>query len=181
MTTSTKLQSYGWTTIALHWLSVVALVISFLTGEALEDSCDGGQAAILADHLLWASVLAVPLLARIGWRMREGFLRTAEQRPILHLIARAVMTGLLLSIGGAVVTGFLLPWSLGTPLEIGVLSISSPLPPSPAFHGLLATLHGLFAYLWLPLLALHLLGALKHFLLDGDQVFLGMLISNRER
>ena len=181
MTTSTALQPYGWTTIVLHWLSVFALVVSFLTGEALEDSGDDGRAAVLADHLLWASILAVPLLARIGWRMREGFLRTADQRPMLHLVSRVVMIGLLLSIGGAVITGFLLPWSLGNPLEIGSLAIGSPLPPSPALHGLMETLHGVFAHLWLPLLALHVLGALKHFLLDGDQVFLGMLISNRER
>jgi cytochrome b561 len=83
--TSTVLQPYGWTTIVLHWLGVFALVVSFLTGEALEDIGDDGRAAVLADHLLWASILAVPLLARIGWRMREGFLRTADQRPMLHL------------------------------------------------------------------------------------------------
>ena len=90
------------------------------------------------------------------------------------------MVGLLLSIGGAVLTGFLLPWSLGNPLEIGVLSMDSPLARSLTLHGLLESLHRVFAFLWLPLLVLHILGALKHFLVDGDQVFIGMLISNRE-
>ena len=180
MTTSTKLQAYGWTTIAFHWLSVIAVAISFLTGTPLGDVGREGQDTALADHLFWASLLAVPLLARIAWRMSEGFLRTSDQVGVLRIISRVVMVGLLLSVGGAVVTGFLLPWSLGNPLDIGVVSIGSPLPRSAAMHALLASLHDVFAYLWLPLLAVHILGALKHFLVDGDDVFIGMLISNRE-
>lgn len=174
-------ETYGWTTIALHWLSVVALVISFLTGEVLEGANGDGRGAILASHVFWASLLAIPLLARIGWRLHEGFLSTAEQSRLLKIISRIVMIGLLISICGAVISGFLLPWSLGEPLEIGALSISSPLPRWPALHGLLEGLHGLFAHLWLPLVILHILGALKHLFLDGDQVFMGILISKRER
>jgi len=180
MTTSTKRQAYGWTTIAFHWLSVVAVVISFLTGTPLGDVGLEEPDTALADHLLWASLLAVPLLARIAWRVSEGFLQTSDQVGVLRLISRVVMVGLLVSVGGAVITGFLLPWSLGNPLNIGVVSISSPLARSATLHALLVSLHDVFAYLWLPLLAVHILGALKHFLVDGDDVFIGMLISNRE-
>lgn len=91
-----------------------------------------------------------------------------------ELTARLVMIGFLISIVGAVLSGLLLPWSAGRPLEVGGISLASPMDSSRGFYELLEGAHELFSHLWLPLLPLHVLGALKHLLVNRDGVFSGM-------
>lgn len=163
-----ELDHYGWTSIILHWIGAAALVASFLTGEGLEGVAGDARQIAYANHVFWATLLAVPLIARIAWRMRKGFAVTTFQNRWLHLLSRVVMIGFLVSIFAAVLSGILLPWSIGAALDIGPVSIPSPMPVSRAFHSFLEGAHGWASHLWLPLLLLHVLGALKHGIIDRD-------------
>ena len=167
-------ERYGWTSIALHWLGAVALVASFVTGDPLEEAVGAERAAAYASHVLWATILGIPLIARIAWRIRNGFKPNPRQHVALRFLARAVMIGFLGSIAGAVVTGLLLPWTDGLALEIGALVVPSPMPSLPGLHGFMQDAHNLLSHIWIPLLLLHLLGALKHLILDRDHVFGGI-------
>ena len=169
-----KTGTYGWTSIVLHWLGAAALIASFLTGEALEDVSGGARASAYATHVTWGVILAVPLLARVIWRSIEGFKRTSTQHWAFEWAARVVMIGLLISIAGAVLSGLFLPWTAGQPLEIGGLSLASPFGRMGGVHELLEEAHELFSHLWLPLILLHILGALKHLIINRDGVFAGI-------
>ena len=169
-----KTSRYGWPSIALHWLGAIALVASFLTGEAMEEATGAARASAYSIHVTWATILAVPLLARVFWRSIDGFKRTGQQHWAFELAARLVMIGFLVSITGAVLSGLLLPWSAGRPLEIGGLSLASPMSAWRDLHEMLEGAHELFSHLWLPLLLLHILGALKHLVINRDGVFAGM-------
>jgi len=169
-----KSAPYGWPSIALHWLGAIALVASFLTGEAMEDATGAARASAYAVHVTWGTILAVPLLARVFWRSIAGFKRTSQRHWAFALAARLVMIGFLITIVGAVVSGLLLPWSAGRSLDIGGLSLASPMSAWRDLHELLEQAHDLFSHLWLPLLLLHVLGALKHLVVNRDGVFSGM-------
>ena len=167
-------ERYGWASIVLHWLGAVALVFSFTTGDPLEDLTGVERLSAYDNHVLWATILGIALIARVAWRIRGGFKRNPNQHVALRILARAVMIGFLISIVGAVVSGLLLPWTEGQPLEIGALIIASPMPSQPALYGFMNGAHGLFSHIWIPLLLLHSLGALKHLIIDRDGVFGGI-------
>jgi len=165
-------QHYGGISIALHWLVLVAMIVSFITGERLEDG--GADASGYAAHVGWAFIFSIPILLRIVWRGIDGFKQTSSQSRGLHLLSRFVMVAFLVVTGVAVVSGLLLPWSHGDALVIASLNISSPVAYEYLPHDLLEGLHGLSSHLWIPLLLLHVLGALKHALIDRDGVFGGI-------
>ena len=74
-----------------------------------------------------------------------------------------------------IVTGYLLPWSGGRDLVIfEALRIPSPFAGNGAFHELMEEAHDIAGHAFLPLLALHVLGALKHAFVDKDSVLLRM-------
>lgn len=171
--------SYGWTSITLHWIGAVAILVSYLTGEAMED--DRGASSIFADHVSWAAILAVPLAARVAWRIIDGVKKTSDQAAIFHLASKIVMAGLLLAIVLSVVSGFLLPWSLGNPVEVFSFSIASPLPPMRELHEVMEEVHEVSTHLFIPLVALHVAGALKHAVIDRDGVLKGICVPSRNR
>lgn len=173
MNSSNTNSHYCGLSIFLHWLCVVALIGSFVTGEQLEGP-SASRADAYVNHVSWSFLLGIPLLVRIVWRCIDGFRHTAPQHALLHIVSRVVMISFLIVSGGAVITGLLLPWSSGEDLNIASLSVASPFGPDLLSHEPLEQLHSLFSHLWIPLLLLHVLGALKHALIDKDQVFYGI-------
>lgn len=167
---------YGWTTIMLHWIGAFAILVSYLTGEMLEDRGGG-----IGSHVSWAAVLAIPLIIRVIWRMVDGIRRTSDQPAIFYLASKIVMVGFLVTIAVSVVTGVLLPWSLGNPLEVFSLSIPSPLPRMRDLHEVLEETHEVAVHLFIPLVALHVAGALKHAFIDRDNVLKGIFVPVRDR
>jgi len=166
------ISNYGWTTIVLHWIGAIAILVSYLTGEAMEDRSAGAYAS----HVSWAAVLAIPLIVRVVWRMADGIRRTSDQAAIFHLASKIVMIGFLVTIVVSVVTGILLPWSVGNPLEVFSLSIPSPLPRMRELHEVLEETHEVAVHLFIPLVALHIAGALKHAFVDRDNVLKGIFL-----
>ena len=65
-----------------------------------------------------------------------------------------------------VVSGYLLPWTLGRELEVFGFGIPSPMRANPGLHELMERVHGVSGHLFIPLLALHVLGAVKHVAVD---------------
>jgi cytochrome b561 len=55
-------------------------------------------------------------------------------------------------------------------------AIPSPLPPTRSYGELIQHAHSLAAYAIIPLVGLHILGALKHALIDRDGVLRRMLV-----
>ena len=80
-----------------------------------------------------------------------------------------------------VVTGLLENWIVGRPVEFfNWLSIASPVPRNFALREVVEISHSLAARLLYPLLALHVLGALKHALLDRDNVLRRIFVPAKE-
>jgi cytochrome b561 len=173
------LSHYGWTSISLHWIAAIAILVSYLTGEAMDEA--PGDRAAYASHISWAALLAVPLVIRVVWRMVDGFKKTTDQAAIFNIASKVVMVGFLLAIVLSVLSGILLPWSLGNPLEVFSLTIPSPLPRMRELHEVMEETHEVATHAFIPLLVLHVAGALKHALIDKDGVLKGIFVPVKDR
>ncbi|MEM8749169.1 MAG: cytochrome b/b6 domain-containing protein [Pseudomonadota bacterium] len=156
---------YTRNSIIIHWVTAALVVALFLTHEGARGT------ASYAFHVGFGAIAGLFLLWRIVRRITRGSPPKTPQHPALNLLAELVKWALLLTIAGLVITGYLLPWSMGQPLDImGPISIPSPLPRDRAFHELLEVSHDFLGHIIVPLAALHILGAIKHAVVNGDGV-----------
>jgi len=165
------LNGYNRTSIIVHWITVIAILALFFTHEAPPDS------AGLAFHIGAGAILGVFLLWRVARRLFRGFTRKPDQARAYNAIASLVLWGFLISIVLVVTTGYLLPWTHGHALEIYGLSIPSPLPDLHVLHSPMEKIHNIAGHAFLPLLLVHVLGVLKHAVVDRDDVPIRMFKS----
>jgi cytochrome b561 len=162
---------YSRLSIALHWLTAIAVVALFMTHESARGS------AAMAFHEGGGAIIGLFLLWRVWRRMRRGLAAEPDQAPALNMLSRVVLWGLLLAIVTVTLTGYLLPWSIGRPLDIHGLPIPSPLAANPGLHGIIEEAHDLAGHAFIPLVALHVLGVIKHWLLDTDGRIAGRMFA----
>jgi len=155
---------YNRTSIAFHWITVVAMLSLFFTHEAPDDSV--GQVF----HISGGAILGVFLLWRVMRRSMRGFADKPKQAVGYNRAASIVQWGFLISIVLVVISGYLIPWTLGHALVIYNFSIPSPFTELPLVHGWVDSVHNFSGHLILPLLLVHVLGVLKHAIIDRDDV-----------
>lgn len=161
---------YSRISIIAHWIAAFAVIALFITHEG-----DRGSFAQIF-HVSGGAILGIFLLWRVFRRPVKGFPDKPDQPPLLNIISQIVIWGMLVSIIVVTVTGYLLPWSLGRPLDVfGMISIPSPITGSRDFHEVTEAIHDAAGHIIVPLIALHVLGAFKHLIIDKDGVMARML------
>lgn len=165
LNTRDRFAGYSLVSILLHWLTAVAVVALFVTHED----------EFAAIHL-GIGILAIPLfLFRTGWRAARGYARITDQPALLNFAARLVTLAFLLCILTVSVTGLAIPPLEGDPLTFfGLGAVTVPVRPDHALAETLGEIHDLAGHAFLPLVALHILGALKHRFVDRDAVLTRM-------
>lgn len=157
---------YGLVSIVLHWLTAVAVIVLFLTHER-------EWAAV---HLGIGLAAAPVFLFRLYWRAKRGYPRISDQPAILNLVARLVTLGFLACILTVTITGLLIPPLEGKPLAFfDLVSLTVPLTENRGWAGVLEEVHDFAGHAFLPLVALHVLGALAHHFIKKDTVLVRML------
>ncbi len=170
MTTTTH--GYSMLSIVVHWLTVLAVVALFITHEGERGS------AMMTFHISGGALSGLFIVWRCLWRPLRGFADKPDQRLSLNLVSSIVMWGLLIVILILTITGYLIPWSLGQPLDLfGIASIPSFLESSTRLHQQIEKVHDVAGHIIIPLFLLHLSGALKHWLIDRDGVMQRMFRS----
>lgn len=157
---SARTDGYSTVSVVAHWLSAILVIALFVTHSAT-----GGTAAH-AFHVSGGAIAGLFLLWRVWHRFRRGMAHAPPQAAILNVAARFVHWGLLALIAVVVVSGYLLPWSQGSALDVFGAEIPSPMDASPTLHEFLERVHDGAGHLFIPLLALHVTGAIKHAVLD---------------
>lgn len=164
---------YSRLSIIVHWIAAICVVALFFTHEGNRDSLS------FAFHVSGGAVIGVFLIWRVLYRTRRGFASKPDQHVLLNLVSKLVLWGLLISILAVTVTGYLLPWSVGQPISFGGLfDIPSPLPRSRPLHELMEQVHDLAGHVIVPLFLLHVLGAMKHLIINRDGVMQRMIRSD---
>lgn len=165
VTDPTGKNGYSRLSIVLHWFAAIIVVALFVTHEG-----ERGSAAYVF-HVSGGAIAGLILLWRVGYRMSRGMTDGPDQVFVLNAVRLIVLWGFLAAIVVVVISGYLLPWSLGRPLDLfGVIAIPSPMGSSPAFHKIMEEVHEIAGQVFPPLLALHVLAAAKHALINRDGV-----------
>ena len=146
--------------ILVHWLSAILVVALFLTHEG-----ERGTSAY-AFHVSGGAIAGLILLWRVWHRVRHGVADAPDQPAAFNLAARLVHWGLLVAIVVVVISGYLLPWTLGREPGVFASGIPSPMDANQGLHELVERVHDVSGHLFVPLLVLHVLGAMKHVVFD---------------
>lgn len=171
---------YGWTSIALHWIVAVQMIALFFIGEQFEDLGRDEGAYLRALHISLGSIAFVFVFARLAWRVAQVSPQKADDPKLLMLLSIGVQWGLLLAAVVLVVTGPLSIWTVGRPINVfGLFELASPLARNRELHEVMEEIHGIASKLLIPLFLLHVLGALKHAVINRDGILLRMVRPER--
>ena len=172
---------YSRTAIALHWV-IAALIVGNVAGALLADALGPPAAgAIMAVHKSFGLTVLGLSLVRLGWRVAHGFPRFPDSTPGWDAaLARATH----LAFYGLMIAVPLAGWAMVSagPRPLSWFGIPFPkLPVSQAAGGIAHDAHEILAFATVGLLVLHVAGALKHHLVDRDDVLARMLPLVRQR
>lgn len=163
--------SYGWVAIALHWLMALAVFGMFGLGLYMVELTyyDAWYRGSLETHKAVGILLALVLLARLGWRLGNPRPRGLSDRAWENLAAHVMhwsLYGLLLAI---VVSGYLISTADGRPIDVfGLFQVPATLTAK-GQEDLAGEVHEILVWSLMVLVALHALAALKHHVIDRDR------------
>jgi cytochrome b561 len=170
--------AYGWAAIALHWISAVGVIALYLTGDAAGEA-EGRSAklAATAQHVSIGMLLLAFLAARLLWSLSQPKPVPLDSNPMLQFAAKAVQALFLAMIAIQIVTGPLAIWAGAQPIAVfDAFALPSPFAARVEWLQEAAEeIHELAPKLLWPLLGLHVLGALKHVIIDRDATLRRML------
>lgn len=174
---------YTWQAMALHWLLAVLIVGMLVLGYLLEDIPRNTPARgfYVNLHKSFGVLILLLVLVRLAWRLTHKPPPLRAGMPRWQVIAAAWSHGLLYAcILLQPLSGYL-GSSFG---KYGVKFFGLALPnwgwEDKALRGFFGDVHGTVALLLVGLLIVHVLAALKHLLVDRDQVFQRMLPGGRK-
>lgn len=173
---------YGRISILLHWLAAITMIALFVLGQAAEDASDSDRKALLGLHISIAISMYLILVGRIGWRLFNGRPRVLiQQSKPLMLLAYWIPIILLAGLALMLLSGPIMVWSKGYPINIfELISLPSPLGKIENLHEVMEVLHKVGAKLLFFAFALHMLGVLKHLIIDRDNTLKRMLVPSKK-
>ena len=166
LNTRDRFAGYSPVSILLHWLTAVAVVTLFLTHED-EFARDPSRYRHPRN-----TALSVPAPAGAS----RGAIPASPTSQQSSTSPRALVTlAFLLCILTVSVTGLAIPPLEGDPIAFfGLGAVTVPMQPNRALAEIFGEAHDLAGHAFLPLVALHILGALKHHFIDRDAVLVRM-------
>lgn len=169
---------YKWPAIAMHWLVAVIIFAAFPVGLVMTGMVVSPTKLQLYSYHKWAGV-TVFLLActRIGWRMFDAVPALPQTMSRWEqAMANAMHIVLYLMIAAVPISGWLMSSAAGfQTVYFGVLPIPDLLGKDKALAAGLSAVHETLAYALAGLVLLHAAAALKHHLVDRDDVLTRML------
>lgn len=177
--TDTNSKRYSGVAMALHWLIALAVIANWRIAEAAEHAATREAASkIMGNHFAIGVIILVMILFRFAWRFVKkppalssnfaGWERMlAKGTHVLFYVLLTVMP----------LAGWFAMSKYGSPINVfGILEVP-PLPVAPDPDGAKAIFesHAAAGVFLLVLVALHILGTLKHTLIDKDGNIFRML------
>jgi cytochrome b561 len=183
--THTAVLRFDPVTIALHWATVLLLVVMFASiwGRGLigEDSPAG--AGLLTLHRSAGVTLWLVAFCRISWRLTFAMRPPlpASVSPLQARAAAATEGALYLLLLAQPVTGLMQTLARGRPFQIFVFEVPQTMARDQTRAMLFHQAHELSAWLLLGLIGLHVGAALMHGVVRKDGVLPTMLPRRRRR
>ncbi|HTU59336.1 MAG TPA: cytochrome b/b6 domain-containing protein, partial [Polyangiales bacterium] len=109
---------YGWISIALHWLTAIAILTIWFIGSSIHADPATTESTLNLHTSIAISVYAL-LWARIIWRFAVGHPGPLpEQRGFFHVIGKYCHYVMLAAVGAMLLSGPLMAWSRGDAIHV---------------------------------------------------------------
>lgn len=168
---------YGWGSIILHWSVALLAFWLFWNGQQI-GAADTRELRypIILTHNSIAILLVAAALIRTFVRVKKGMVDHPAQSPLLDKLALLVPWLLLGVILVILISGILTWWAVEQPIAFfDLFEFPSPLSEDLDFHHQTEVIHAYAVDAAIPLVLLHIAGALKH-LVARDGIFGRMFI-----
>lgn len=174
MDTKTKLSSI---TIQLHWIVAIFMIGLTTLGLYMENA---GDESLFDIHISLGVLIIVFVLPRVIVRIKNGWPQAAgNYTKIEHLSGKIMHWVLMLSTVIMPLSGIMMAVAGGHGLHffglelvaenISALNLEEPAPLSPMLANLGSSLHNLGGTILPIAIGLHVLGAIKHHIIDKDE------------
>lgn len=176
--------SYGLVPQAVHWLTVIFIVVGWLLGTFMDDFPKSARPSALLVHMTLGQCVIALLVLRLAWRIADPPPPLEKTRfgPLLEKVARLshyVLYALLLAVP---FLGIVVQLKRGNALPIvGVWTVASPWPADRAIAKVVLRAHEYLADALIVLAGVHAAAALTHHWIFGDRTLARMLPGWRER
>ena len=168
--------TYGWISIGLHWFAAAVIIALWLVGKGIATADGVAADARRALHVSIAASAWVILAFRVAWRFRSGHPHVRGQSDAIHAVAKVTHYASLLAVVGMLVSGPVMVWARGNPIDIlGAVSIPGPFGADADLAVLAHDVHAGSAALLFAIVLLHVGGALKHLMFHTDDTIVRML------
>lgn len=171
-------KSYGWISIAIHWLMALAIFSMFGLGLYMVDLTyyDAWYKGSLDLHKSMGLLLLALLIVRIFWRVitiqPTALAAPKWQQTLAHAMHHSLYLVMLL----LMVSGYLISTAEGRGIAVFDLLQIPALPWHIANQEDIAgEIHAILAWLLIALSAAHALAALKHHFINKDRTLIRML------
>jgi cytochrome b561 len=162
---------YSGVAMLLHWLIAILVIMNWRIAETAEHLDGPVKAEVFGYHKAWGMLILVLTLVRLGWRI-------AHKPPPLastlkaweRTLARITHTVFYILLIGLPLGGWLANSLGGKPISFfGMFDIPAlPVGTNKELAGSIFDAHAAGGTILLLLIALHILGALKHTAFDKD-------------
>ncbi|CAM2857843.1 cytochrome b [Vibrio rarus] len=165
------------TTIVMHWLTGLSFMGVFIVGLIMAEMERGPDKSFLMGYhkSIGAIILAIALL-RIIWRLKEGTLPSlGTSAPWQEKMAHAVHGILMLATLAMPISGIAMSAGGGRAVDIFGWEIISKGDKIEWLQELGSTVHHSAVNILIAVLVLHIIGAIKHHVIDKDRTITRML------
>ncbi len=164
------------TTIALHWLTALLVIVQFALAETWDFFPRPDRHLMIVGHMSFGIVLTLVILLRLLWRNQSGRRLFETGSDLFDRLAKGMHYLLYVLLGAEIVLGFLTRWTGNQAISFFGLLIPSPFGHfSRATGDAVDEIHDLNAWLIMILAGGHALAALYHHYLLRDGVLRRML------
>jgi cytochrome b561 len=170
---------YTSTAIALHWLIAALIIIGFSLGWIVSHM--HGFSPEKLRYISWHKWIGVTVFAlalvRVVWRLTHRPPPLPASVPSWQRVISHLVHGLLYVLMIAIpLSGYLYSSAAGYPVVyLNMISLPTLIHPDPNLKHVLKQVHVILNYSLLAVFSLHILGALKHTIIDRDGVWKRML------
>lgn len=171
-------EKYGLITILIHWLSAVVVLGLFILGLIMVDLgyYDKGYKLYPFIHKSIGILLLMVTIIRIAWLLISRPPKALPQAKALHIIALVTHKMIYLSLLVILCSGYLIATADARAISVfDWFSVPALFAPFANQADIAGKVHLIAAWLLITLVVLHILGALKHHILDKDNTLTRML------
>jgi cytochrome b561 len=169
---------YGVVAQLFHWIIVILVIVQFILAIRAHDLPLGvAKIAVLAQHKSFGITILGLVVLRLLWRWFNVVPAEPDDVPRWQRIAARIShVGLYILLLVTPVIGWLMSSARNFPVSwFGLVTLPDFIAPSKPAYDLLHETHELLAWTLFSLALLHIVAALKHHFIDGDNVLRRML------